>query len=66
MKNYVTYEDFLPALKSSRTLTVTTDYNRPDSETPFVNAIVLNRMKSEGRIKDTKIGAGKHLVEMLR
>lgn len=66
MKNYSTYEEFLPVLKSSRTLTVTTDYSRPDTFIPFVNSIVLNRMKSEGRIRDTKVGPGKYLVELLR
>lgn len=44
MKNYVTEAEFLPTLKSSRTLTVTTDYNRVDTETPFVNRIVLNKL----------------------
>jgi hypothetical protein len=66
MKNYVTYEEFLPVLKSSRTLTVTTEYNRPDTQTPFVNSAVLHRLEEEGRIRDTKVGPGKHLVELVR
>jgi len=66
MKNYVTYEEFLPVLKSSRTLTVTTDYNRPDTQVPFLNRVVLHRLQEEGRITDTKVGPGKHLVELVR
>lgn len=56
MKNYVTYEDFLPVLKTSKVLTVTTDYSRPETGVPFVNKIVLNRLQSEGNAVVTKVG----------
>ena len=56
MKNYATYEDFLPVLKSTKVLTVTTDYARPETGVPFVNTVVLHRLQSEGKIKVTKLG----------
>lgn len=66
MKNFTTYEDFLPELKANRTLVVTTDYSRPDTDTPFLNRVVLNRLKSEGVVKSTSLGVGRHKVEFIR
>lgn len=56
MKNYATYEEFAPALKTSKVLTVTTDYSRPETQIPFVNSVVLNRLSSEGKVTVTKTG----------
>lgn len=66
MKNFVTFEEFLPALKSSRTLTVTTEYSRPDTTTPFVNSIVLNRAVSEGLAQSEKVGVSKFQVKWVK
>lgn len=66
MKNFVTLEDFLPEIKSTRVLTVSTDYNRPDTLTPFVNSIVLNRLVREGTVKSQKVGVGKFKVELVK
>lgn len=66
MKNFVTYEEFLPALKSTRTLTVTTEYSRPDTTTPFLNTVVLNRVLSEGVARAEKVGVGKYRVELVK
>ena len=56
MKNYATYEEFSSVLKTSKVLTVTTDYNRPETQVPFVNRVVLNRLSSEGKVAVTKTG----------
>lgn len=64
MKNFTTYEEFLPVLKSSGNLVITTDYNRPDSFLPFVNGVVLNRMKSEGLVSVDKVGPGRVKVAL--
>lgn len=58
MKNFTTYEDFLPEIKSQKTLVLSTDYGRVDFETPFLNRVVLNRMKSEGLVTVESAGPG--------
>lgn len=55
MKNYLTEADFLPNLPRNRAITVTTDYIRPDTETPFVNSVVLRKLSREGRIQVEKV-----------
>lgn len=65
MKNYVTYEDFLPVLKSNKTLTITTEYNRPDTMTPFVNTVVISRLLSEKKISVTKVGPSRLEVKRI-
>lgn len=58
MKNYVSYEDFLPDIKSQKTVVITEEYTRVDSEIPFLNRVVRHRMESEGVIRSEKVGPG--------
>ena len=66
MKNCVTVDDFLPELKSTCVLTVSTDYSRPDTLTPFLNSVVLHRLEREGVVKSQKVGVGKFKVELVK
>lgn len=66
MKNFVTVEDFLPEIKSTRVLTVSTDYNRPDTTTPFLNRVALHRLEREGVVTSQKVGVGKFKVELVK
>lgn len=49
--NYVTAEDLRKALTKAGSLTVTTDYNRFDWDTPYVPAHVLSRFSKVKKIK---------------
>ncbi|MCA1800423.1 MAG: hypothetical protein LC650_03945 [Actinobacteria bacterium] len=63
MKNFLTEAEFLPTLKSGRSVTVTTDYNRPETEVPFVNRIVLNKLQSDCVVEVEKVkGAYRYKV----
>lgn len=62
MKNYLTEAEFLPTLKR-KGITVTTDYNRPETEIPFVNGIVLRKLQSDCRVEVEKMsGAYRYKV----
>ncbi len=54
MKNYLTEAEFLPVLKR-KGLIVTTDYNRVETEIPFVNRIVLNKLQSDCQVEVEKV-----------
>jgi len=54
MKNFLTEAEFLPTLKSGRSITVTTDYNRVRTEIPFVNTVVLRKLQSDCRVEVEK------------
>lgn len=54
MKNYLTEAEFLPVLKR-KGITVTTDYNRVETEIPFVNRIVLRKLESDCRVEVEKV-----------
>lgn len=63
MKNYTSESEFLPTLKSGRSVTVTTDYNRPETEIPFVNSIVLRKLQSDCEVEVEKLrGAYRYKV----
>lgn len=49
--NYVTAEDFRKALDKAGSLTVTTDYNRLDWNTPFVPSHVLSRFSKVKKVR---------------
>lgn len=66
MKNFLTEADFLPELKTGKSLTVTTDYNRIDTSIPFVNRVVLNKLQSDYLIEvDKDKGAYKYKVRLI-
>jgi len=50
MKNFVDEKDFLPELKGTKGITVTTDYGRVDTTVPFVTTPLLHRLRDEKRI----------------
>jgi len=64
MKNFVTYDEFLPEIKSTKTLVVTSEYNRVDTETPFLNKMVIDRLVREGKVEAEKIGSQRFKVSI--
>jgi hypothetical protein len=63
MKNFVTEAEFLPELESQGSIIVTTQYERPDTTVPFLNGIVMRKLKEEYAIHVHKIpGVSKFLV----
>jgi hypothetical protein len=55
MKNYVTEQDFMPDLEEQGTIVVTTQYNRPDSWIPFLNTVVIGKLRGRKEIKVEKL-----------
>ena len=55
MKNFLTEADFLPQLKSKGSITVTTDYDRPDKNIPFLNKVVMKKLSDDYLIEVEKV-----------
>jgi len=48
MENYVHLNDFLPVIESRKEVVVSTNYNRDEKTTPFVNSSILSQLKTKG------------------
>jgi len=44
MENYVHINDFLPVIESRKEVVVSTNYNRDEKSTPFVNSSILSQL----------------------
>jgi len=55
MKNFLTEADFLPQLKSQGSITVTTDYDRPDKNIPFLNTVVMKKLADDYLVQVEKV-----------
>lgn len=55
MTNYVTEQDFQVGTKDKKSIVVTTQYGRADSWIPFLNSVVLNKLKHDNLISVEKI-----------
>jgi len=48
MENYVHINDFLPVIESRKEVVVSTNYNRDEKSTPFVNSSILSQLEHKG------------------